>query len=383
MQAKRTIWVLHSVNAGWGAEVLRGLARFSEHREPWDFRIAGWGESPQGIPSNGNKVDGLVVAIRDEQQERELLDSGLPCVNVSGTRTVRWLPTVVVDDEAIGKMVADYLAHQGLRRFAYCGNERWHFSAPRGKGFVDELKAAGYECECYESPRQLEGGVTERELEELAGWLASLSHPVGIMTCNDIRARDVARACTRANLRVPDDVAIVGVDNDELLCSVTVPPLSSVDTGSQRIGYEAARLLERMMRGEPPPAEPVRIRPQEVVVRRSSDVVAVADEVVAEALRYIKRRVADGLTVGAVVSEMGVSRRLLERRFRKVLDSTVHDEIRRAQIDTARRLLVETDMPLAEVTKRCGFRYFSHFSQVCKEELSMPPGEYRRHFRLT
>ncbi|MFP3937921.1 MAG: substrate-binding domain-containing protein [Phycisphaerae bacterium] len=383
MTKAKTIWVLHSVNAHWGAEVLRGLARFSEHREPWEFRVVSWGEAPPGIPSSNDPVDGLVVAIRDEQHERELRDCKLPCVNVSGTRAVKWTPSVLVDDAAIGKTAAEYLMHQGLRQFAYIGNEKWHFSHPRGRGFAEAVESAGYSCGLREPPRQLEAGVTEQELDELSKWLSTLPYPVGVLACNDIRARDTARAAARAELRVPDDVAIVGVDNDELLCSVTVPPLSSIDTGAQRVGYEAGRLLERLMRGQNPPSEPIRIRPQEVVARRSSDVVAVSDHVVAEALRYIKRHVSNGLTVGAVVAEMGVSRRLLERRFRKVLDRTVHDEIRRAQIDTARRLLVETDMPLAEVTRRCGFRYFSHFSQVCKEELSMPPGEYRQHFRLT
>lgn len=383
MSDARTIWVMHNLGSGWGSDVLRGLARFSEHREPWEFRIAGWGETPLGLPSNGDQVDGLVIALGNEQEELSLLERGVPCVNVSSKRPVRWVPSVLVNDEAVGKMVAEYFMHQGLREFAYCGNERWHFSSPRGKSFAERLKQAGYSCDIYEPPRQLDGGVTDKELEELSGWLAKLSHPAGVMACNDIRARDIARAATHAKLRVPDDVAIVGVDNDDLICSVTVPPLSSVDTGAQRLGYEAARLLERLMRGERPPAESIRIRPQEVVVRRSSDVVAVNDQVVAQAIRYIKREVSKGLTVGAVVSEMGVSRRLLERRFRKVLDRTVHDEIRRAQIDIARRLLVETDMPLSEVTQRCGFRYFSHFSQVCKEELAMPPGEYRQHFRLT
>jgi LacI family transcriptional regulator len=383
MREIRTIWVLQGVGSGWGSGVLRGLARFSEHREPWEFRVAGWGEVPAGVPPAEARADGLVVAVRDEQHERALLERGIPCVNVAGTRDVRGLPSVLVDDAAVGRMVAEYLLQGGLRRFAYCGNERWHFSAIRREGFCRALEAAGCECRSYEPVCRRQEGLTEQERTDLEQWVASLPHPIGLMACNDIRARDVAVACLRAGVRVPDDAALVGVDNDPLLCSVTVPPLSSVETGAERVGYEAGRLLDRLMQGERPPTKPVHIRPQEVVVRRSSDMVAVDDEVVAEALRFIKRRVSDGLTVGAVVAEVGVSRRLMERRFRKVLDRTVHDEIRRAQMDTARRLLVETDMPLSEVTRRCGFRYFSHFSQVCKQVLTMPPGEYRQHFRLT
>ncbi len=378
----KSIWVFHGTATSWGRDILRGLARFTEHREPWEFRVHAWGEAPGELPQNGDNVDGLILAVRDERQEQEIIDRGIPCVNVSGTLDVYRLPSVILDNLALGRMVADYLLNQGVRRFAYCGNDLWGFSPQRLKGFRQVVEEAGCECIAFEPSRREHLALGEQELAELAQWVLSLPKPIGLMACNDIRGRDVATACLRAGVRVPDDIAIVGVDNHDLMCTITVPPLSSVDTGAERVGYEAARLLDRLMSGERPAPEPLYVRPREVVVRRSSDVVAVRDELVAATLKFIKRRVDNNLTVAKVAEEMGVSRRLLERKFRTVLNRTVHNEIRRAQMDTARRLLVDTDMPLSEITKRCGFRYFSHFSQVCNEELHMPPGKYRRHFRL-
>jgi LacI family transcriptional regulator len=209
-------------------------------------------------------------------------------------------------------------------------------------------------------------------------WLRSLPKPCGIFTCTDGWARPVARCARVAGLRVPEDIALVGADDDALECELMAPPLSSVIIPWQEVGRSAAQLVQQALSGEASPAQRLVISPLSVQVRRSTDVLAIEDELVAEAVRWIRTNIDRRLTVSLVARAVGSARQRLERRFRGVLDRTVKDEIQRARVEAARELLRTTSAGLAEVAKRSGFTTSALLNAAFRRELGMPPGVYRR-----
>jgi len=198
------------------------------------------------------------------------------------------------------------------------------------------------------------------------------------MAANDKAARHVLEACQAGGIRVPEDIAVVGVDNDEMLCRLSTPPLSSVEQGAQRIGFQAATLLDRMMSGRGVRRRKHVIPPEGLVLRRSSDIIAVEDEDVAAALKLIQAQACDGIKVQDVARAAAVSRSQLDRRFKKLLGRTIHDEIRRIRIEQARRLLAETSLPLKQVALRCGFRTVQHLTELFHQFVGTTPAIYRR-----
>jgi LacI family transcriptional regulator len=214
-------------------------------------------------------------------------------------------------------------------------------------------------------------------------WLKQLPKPVGLMGCYDIRAREVLDACMLAGLAVPDEVAVIGVDNDDLICELAEPRLSSVIPNAHRTGYEAAALLERMLAGERVPPGAYLIPPVGIVTRHSTDMLAVDDPHVAAALRFIRERACDGINVEDVVAAVPLSRRVLETRFKQLTSRTPHAEIQRVQIDRVKQLLTETELTLEAAAHRCGFRHSEYMSVVFKRITGMTPGRFRETSRAS
>jgi LacI family transcriptional regulator len=208
-------------------------------------------------------------------------------------------------------------------------------------------------------------------------WLEQLPKPVGIMACNDIRGQQVVNACRHLGLLVPDEVAVTGVDNDEVLCELSDPPLTSVAPNTGRIGYEAAALLELMMKGGERPKVPIAIPPLGIVTRRSTDVLAIPDRPIAAALRLIREHACDGIRVPDLLKVAALSRSVFERRFVQAVGRSPKAEILRVQLARARQLLTETDVPLPQVAERCGFKHPEHFSTIFREKTGTPPGQFR------
>jgi LacI family transcriptional regulator len=220
--------------------------------------------------------------------------------------------------------------------------------------------------------------------DEIGRWLLSLPRPVGVMACYDIRARHVLDACRRVGLAVPDQVAVIGVDNDEFLCNLAEPPLSSVAPDTRRTGYEAAALLDRLMSGrERPRGQAIFVEPLGVVARRSTDVLAVGDPDVSAAVRFIREHACQGIAVKDLLARVPLSRRVLEGRFRKLLGRTPHEEIARIRFERVRQLLRETRLPLEEVARRSGFRNAEYLSTAYRREFGTAPSVYRKTGGLT
>jgi LacI family transcriptional regulator len=273
-------------------------------------------------------------------------------------------------------MAAEHLLERGFQSFGCCGFSEEYWSQRRRTGFVAEVDHAGSKCSVYESPR---AGlkVWKSDQTKLVEWIRSLPKPVGIFATNDLRGQHVLDACARENVAVPEQAAVIGVDNDELLCNLCNPPLSSVIPDPERIGYEAAQWLDRLMRGETPTAMEKEIPPQGIAIRQSSDVFAVSDPVLAKALRYIRERACEGMTVQNLVDYLHVSRSWLERSFRRLLGRSPQSAIRMVQIKRCKELLVTTNLSLEKIAQLTGFQHPEYMSVVFKRETGDTPGHFR------
>jgi LacI family transcriptional regulator len=217
---------------------------------------------------------------------------------------------------------------------------------------------------------------------ELTVWLESLEKPLGLMAANDARARHVLEACRAIGLRVPEDVAVLGVDNDEVICELTDPPLSSIEHGAANLGYQAAALLDRLMAGKKAKKLKTLIAPKEVVTRRSTDILAIEDHEVATAMAFIHRNRCTPIRISDVVEAVQVSRSTLETRFKAVTGRTMHGEIQRLQIDRARSMLATTDLPIKQISALAGFANVHYMTTIFRQSTGWTPAEYRKHVRI-
>jgi LacI family transcriptional regulator len=242
------------------------------------------------------------------------------------------------------------------------------------------VKGAHRTCHVYARAKRRPN--SDAEVDAISVWLRGLPKPVAVFACYDNRGQQILEACVRGNLAVPEQVAVLGVDNDEVLCALTPPPLSSVMLNPHRVGWQAAALLGLMLKGETLRAEAHLIPPVDVVTRQSSDILAVADPKISSALRFIREYACKGIRVGDVLRHCPMARRALEMRFKKMIGRTPRQEILRVQLNRAKELLVGTALPLWEIAERTGFDQ-EHLSTVFKKQEGISPSEYRNRYGLT
>jgi LacI family transcriptional regulator len=307
-------------------------------------------------------------------------------IQCSGSANPEETPVVSLDDFAAGEVAANHLLDCRLEHFAYYGRRPGLTSGNRHKGFAAALAARGYAC--VESPVDWpveSDRPRDSHWPQLIDFLRSLPKPVGILAMDDSAAHDLAAACLKAELSVPDRVAIIGVNNDDLMCESAWPPLSSVEGDFSRIGFVAAGLMDRLLNGQTlkPQERHVRLPPLGVVPRVSTDVLAVDDPNLAEAVRYVREHACDPCTVHDMLRHVPVGRRWLERQFVAKLGRSPHDEILRVRMDTARRLLLRNDLSLPDVANRCGFSAVASFTRAFTQSQGVAPGGYRRTARRT
>jgi len=362
-----------------GREILQGLTRYIREHRTWSvfYEPRSLAES---VPTWLRRWDGngIVARVSSPQIAAALVRTGIPVVDVLGMVPEAGLPLVHLDDAKIAEVAARGFLERKLRHFGFCGIGGANWSDRRGAAFERIVGAMGCSCAFFRmhAPAH-EKWSWEREQDDLAAWLGHLPKPAGVMVCSDQRGQHVIEGCRRAGIAVPDEAAVIGVDNDPLLCELCDPPLSSVETALDRVGYAAAELLERMMRGAAAPSEPILFPPRGLVVRASSDALSVQDSDVVAALRFIREHACDPIEVDDVVVHVALSRSTLQRRFRATLGHGVHDEILRIRLLRAKELLTETDLPLAQIAKRAGFRYSEYLCTVFKQRVGQTPGRYR------
>lgn len=294
------------------------------------------------------------------------------------------------DDEAIARLAADHLIERGAQRLAFCGLSRsqiasWPSERPawpevRARAFKRRASEAGLPCSVHIGRHSPDCRWADIQ-DELSTWLDSLEKPLGLMACNDIRALHVLTACRKIGVRVPDDVAVIGVDNDEMLCELSHPPLSSVEQGARRMGYQAAEMLDQLMSGGKVSQLTFVIPPEGVVTRRSTDSLMIKDVNVAAAVRFIRERACERIQVPDVVKAAKVSYSTLRTRFKAVMGRTIHAEIERMQIEQARRLVVTSSLTLKQIAVRTGFKQVQYMTRLFHRHFGQPPAKYRKRSR--
>lgn len=372
----------------YGRALLRGVARYNQQHGPWSlfFKPHGWGDPPPKWLTEW-KGDGILARIGNKRMLEAVKKTKLPAIDLQGVMgPAAGLPFIGVDNAQVARHAAQHLLDRGFTRFGFVGlphGEHPHMDE-RCEHFKRIVAEAGHPCDVFE-PKRVRGKPVawEQQQHAIADWLKRLPKPVGVMACHDDRGHQVIDAARRAGVLIPDEVAIVSVDNDEHLCSLAATPLSSVDVNPQRIGYDAAAMLHQMMtdRKFKPPAEPVFIPPRGVVTRRSTEVLAMDDREIAATIRFIRENACNGITVEDVLDQVALSRSVLERRFKTLLGRTPKSEIMRVQLERARQLLTQTDMPLTTIAEKTGFSQVKYFCEVFRKKIGVTPGAFRKKDR--
>lgn len=357
--------------------LLQGIVAYVQEHRPWSIYLA---EQSRGqcLPGwlNRWKGDGVIARIETPQIAATVRRLKAPAVDMSAARLIPSLPWVETDDVAIARMGAHHLLERGFRHFAFAGDSHFNWSRGREAAFVQVVREAGFDC----SVRHFSTVPFEQQelsIEYIGSWLARLPRPVGIMAAYDPLGKHVLDACRHRGIEVPDEAAVLGVDNDEVFCALAEPPLSSIMLDTHRTGYAAAALLDRMMGGEPMRGDGHLYPPLGVAARRSTDVLAMEDRNLASAVRFIREHACDGITVKDLAAVVPMSRRVLESRFAKVVGRTPHAEILRVQLSQVKTLLRESGLTLEQIAERTGFAHVEYMSAVFRKKEGMPPGRYR------
>lgn len=377
---RRVVALLVETSNEYARGLVHGVIRYLREHEPWSCYLTEHGRGDEPPDWLGHwSGDGILARIENERIAKAVIASGLPAVDLSAANLVPGIPWVETDDTAIAKAAFDHLYERGFRQFGYCGDAQYNWSNWRSTHFQKLAHDAGCACHVLQSSAAPQASAEwSVQTGRIAAWIAQLPRPVGVMACYDPLGRQVLEACRQVNTHVPDDVAVIGVDDDELLCELSDPPLSSIAPDTLRTGYEAAALLHRMMDGQPVEPRAHLIPPLGVAPRRSSDALAIDDEDISEAVRFIRENACQGITVADVLAATPLSRRVMESRFKKLIGRTPHDEIQRVQLERVKQYLRDTDLPLAEVAKRTGYEHVEYLSVVFKKKIGVPPSTYRR-----
>ena len=291
------------------------------------------------------------------------------------------LPMLHSDERMIARQAAEHLLERGFHAFGFVGLHGTVWSEQRLEFFTERLQESGRSCEVFEFHAGLgEPNAWLAQEKELTSWLRGLTQPAALMACYDVMGVRVLDACRNAGIAVPEQVAVMAVDNDPLLCTLATPPLTSVAHDLDRIGHEAAALLERMMDGESPPRTETLVEPSGVVCRQSTDVLAIPDAQVAKALRFIREHACDGIDVDDVVRVVQMHRATLKRRFEKFIGRSPKSEIMRLQLRRVKELLRETDFTLVRIADLTGFRHAEYMNVLFKRKEGITPGQYRRQY---
>jgi LacI family transcriptional regulator len=376
--------LLIETSRAYGRGLLQGITGYLRAHGPWSiyFQPDGLGVPPPHWLKNW-RGDGILARIEDRQTAELIRRTGLPAVDLRYSVRNFGMAHVGLDNREVVRLAFRHLCHCGFKHFGF-------FGLPPGQNFWMDLRrdlfeeavlALGSTCHVFRYTSRRKAPSWEDEQQQVAAWVRRLPKPIGVMTCNDERGLQLLDACRRAHISVPHDVAVIGVDNDEIICNLSNPRLSSVDVRTCNIGYEAAALLDRMMAGENAAGEPVILSPGTVVPRESTDLLATEDRELADAIRLIREHACEGLRLKDFVRMTNLSRRTLERRVRGLLGRSPKEEITRVQIERSQKLLAETDLSVAAVAKKCGFGQPKYFSQVFHAKVGIPPASYRREAR--
>ncbi len=387
MPKSKKVLLLMDPDRGWARDLLRGIAKYSRLNNPWGvYRLSQFYWRPEHKRNSSQlthlkewKPDGIIT--REMDYIDDILQLGVPVIGSECARDIPGLPVITSDFVETGRMAADYFLQKGFKNFAYCGYSDVAWSTRRLDSFNETLTQKGFVVNAYMKPISNLKQLWISEIGKIASWLKTLPKNTGIMTCSDDRSLHILEACKVANLLVPEDIAILGVDNDEILCDLANPPLSSIAFNTEDIGFKAARALDRMMNGIKLNDLHITAKPSYVISRHSTDIFAVEDDQLNIALSYIKANRFKLIQVSDVVAATSVSRRNLELRFKKWLNRSILDEIKRVHVGLMSEMLIETNYSVAKIASLLGHGSVDNICRYFKNEKNISPTEFRDTYR--
>jgi LacI family transcriptional regulator len=357
--------------------ITRGVVKFAKAHVDWDLFGYGWMFRPFDA-LEAWQGDGIIARVESAADARRLRGLRCPVVDVAGAYAVPSFWTVVNDDETTGRTAGDYLLSCGFQRFAFCGVEGTGWSEKRARGFLNAVGKTDPASSVFTQSLPWWESVSARG--RLARWLLGLSRPVGLFACNDTAGLKVSGLCRELGITVPEEMAIIGVDDEDVLCEMASPSQSSIELDCEEIGFRAAALLNELFvsnNGRFPSRRPVLVAPRGVVERESTRVYTSDDPLVQQAMRFIRLNCSKPLSVNAILKVVPASRRNLESRFKKATGRTLKEEIVRAHLSQARSLLRSTRLTIADVASQSGFTSVQRFYEVFRAAEKMTPGTYR------
>lgn len=362
--------------------MLKGVAHFERNHQLWTGFLddeARTERDPQWL--RGKKWDGVISRHTTPALVRACAELKLPLVDLNDSAPFPGVPKIRPDNVGIGHLGAEHFIERGHRSFGFAGfaNDGW--SRERRDGFVEAVRLAGHQCDVLEVdwPGDYTPTWEAAQAVALAAWLRGLPKPAGVMACNDLRAQHLISVAHACGILVPEEVAVLGANDEPIRCELAYPPLSSVSPNAFQSGYKAAETLAVLMSGRQPDSLDVRVEPLGVSTRPSTDVLAIEDRSVATALNFIRQKACLGISVDDVVQCAHASRSQLEKKFRRHLGRSPQAEIRRVQVAKIKQLLVDTDYPLKKIAEMAGFEHVEYMSVVFKRLTQVSPGEFRRN----
>jgi LacI family transcriptional regulator len=386
------ITLLIDLSATPGRNLMRGIARYARIYGPWQLNhIASdfYDASPQ--QAHISKIlaeiiknsDGIIMLEPDVQDFSKNLD--IPVIIASAIRDtkVSAKPTVLTNSRKIGEMGAKYFIQKGFKNLAFCGFRKMLWSEHRGKYFTDAARKAGIKTFTNKLTYPQRERFKDSNLERIGQWIRQLPKPLGIMACNDSCGKFIIDSCRRISIPVPDEVAVLGVDNDDILCDLTYPSLSSISLNTEKGGFESAALLDKIIKGIAVDTQMILIEPVGVQERQSTDIIAVDDKIVSDIIHYIKRNSKQLLQVSDIINKFHISRKSLYKKFNENLSTSVYRQIRRIKVEEICRMLVETDKSIKEIALEFGFYNVDHIARFFCKEKGLTPTQYRNEYIRT
>ena len=384
MKKELLIGVQIETNRAHGRSMLEGIADYALAHTDWRLESV----EPKSLVDSTNlkRFDGFIVRVMDNATANALMQSKKPVIDTYGRMDSGSIPFIRLDDRAIAETAANCFLEHDFKRCAFCGFPGLRFSEARGVAFREAVEKSGGVCKIYngQTGKLRETFVRNERMDScpdettLRRWAISLPKPVAVFCCNDMRAFHFLKVCADAGINVPKEIAVLGVDNDKVLCTFSNPPLSSIDTGAFSLGKTAARLLDGMLQGhETPPAATLH-KPRSVTERTSTESYPTVTPWLSDALVYIRRHIGDGISANDVIAHLGYSHTTVGKVFRKELGMSVQQEIIRYRRESACRLLRETSLTAAEIANECGYPSPQYFAHTFSAHFGTTPEKWRR-----
>lgn len=380
------IILLIDISEEYGQDLLKGIAKYSKEHGPWVFcRMPLFYREKlgmEGIVDFAREwgADGIIAQLYNDQDIKKVLEAGIYLIAEDFKERFSDIPNITGGYFEAGEIGAEYFLKKGFKNFAFYGFKNIVWSRERFIGYEKYLISRGHKVFHFDHDEAASRELWYYKPSALSQWLQSLPKPIAIMACDDERGQHITEACKHAKIQIPEEIAVLGVDNDKMTCNLSDPPLSSVELDTEKGGYETARLMDQMITGRINETYDVLVMPIQVITRQSTDIASANDKYIAKALKFIHQNIDNRINVDDVLKQVPLSRRALEKRFQETTGIGVYKYIYNLQIQKFAERLLETDKTIFEIALESGFNNSKNISRQFKQVKGCTPIEYRtRH----